>query len=187
MANQPMGLVLGHLRQWFDGRSADDPTDGHLLERFLARHDEAAFAALVRRHGPLVLGLCQRLLGNTHDAEDAFQATFLVLVRRAGTLDRRGSVAGWLYGVAYRVAVRARAQRERRRAYERQAPPMQPTATVPDPDRYEVRQILDEELSRLPEKYRAPIVLCYLEGKTHAEAALQLQWPLGTVRGRVAR
>src|SRR5262249_37305646 len=153
MANRPMGLVLGHLCRLFDGRSADDPTDGHLLERFLARHDEAACAALVRRPGPLVLGLCQRLLGNPHDAEDAFQATFLVLVRRASTLDRRGSVAGWLYGVAYRVAVRARAQRERRRAYERQARPMQATATGPDLSMQELRQALDQELNQLPEKY----------------------------------
>ena len=187
MAERQTGTVLGHLRRLLGTHTADEQTDGQLLERFLVRRDETAFTALVRRHGPLVLGLCRRLLGNTHDAEDAFQATFLVLVRRAGSLDRRGSVAGWLYGVAYRVAVRTRAQAARRRAHERQARPMQPTATVPDPDMYEVRQILDEELSRLPEKYRSPIVLCYLEGKTHAEAARQLDWPLGTVRGRVAR
>ncbi len=187
MANRSLGSVVGHLRQVLGAPMADDQTDGQLLERFLARHDEAAFAALVRRHGPLVLGLCRRLLGNAHDAEDAFQATFLVLIRKARTLDRRGSVAGWLYGVAYRVAVRARAQAGRRRSRERQAPPMRTTETAPDPAGPEPRQALDEELSRLPEKYRAPLVLCYLEGKTHREAAQLLGWPLGTVRGRVAR
>lgn len=187
MPDHPLGAVVGHLRHLLNPQAAGGQTDGQLLERFLAHREEAAFAAVVQRHGPLVFGLCRRLLGNVHDAEDAFQATFLVLARRAGALDRRGSLAGWLYGVAYRVAVRARLQAARRRAYERQAVPMTASGNAPDPAGPELRQILDEELNRLPEKYRSPLVLCYLEGKTHAEAAHQLQWPLGTVRGRVAR
>jgi RNA polymerase sigma factor (sigma-70 family) len=187
MPDHPLGAVVGHLRHLLNPKAAGDQTDGQLLERFLAHREEAAFAAVVQRHGPLVLGLCRRLLGNVHDAEDAFQATFLVLARRANGLDRRGSLAGWLYGVAYRIAVRARLQAARRRAYERQAVPMTASGNAPDPAGPELRQILDEELSRLPEKYRSPLVLCYLEGKTQAEAAQQLQWPLGTVRGRVAR
>ena len=187
MPDHPLGAVVGHLRHLLNPQAAGDQTDGQLLERFLAHREEAAFAAVVQRHGPLVLGLCRRLLGNVHDAEDAFQATFLVLARRANGLDRRGSLAGWLYGVAYRIAVRARLQAARRRAYERQAVPMTASGNAPDPAGPELRQILDEELNRLPEKYRSPLVLCYLEGKTQAEAAQQLRWPLGTVRGRVAR
>ncbi len=187
MPDHQLGALVGHLRHLLNPQAAGDQTDGQLLERFLAHREEAAFAAVVQRHGPLVLGLCRRLLGNIHDAEDAFQATFLVLARRAGALDRRGSLAGWLYGVAYRIAVRARLQAARRRAYERQAVPMTASGNAPDPAGPELRQILDEELNRLPEKYRSPLVLCYLEGKTQAEAAHQLQWPLGTVRGRVAR
>jgi RNA polymerase sigma factor (sigma-70 family) len=187
MANHQLGAVLGHLRQLLNPQAADGPTDGQLLERFLTTREETAFAAVVERHGPLVLGLCRRILGNAHDAEDAFQATFLVLVRKAGSLDRKGSLAGWLYGVAYRIAVRARAQASRRRTYERQAVPMAAAGNAIDSGKLELREVLDEELSRLPEKYRSPIILCYLEGKTHAEAARQLRWPLGTVRGRVAR
>ncbi len=179
--------VLGHLQQMLAAHRADDQPDGQLLERFVTQQEEQAFTTLVQRHGPLVLRVCRRLLGHTPDAEDAFQATFLVLVRKARALDRRGSLAGWLYGVAYRIAVRARALAARRRACERQAAQMQTRNTVPEPPDPELREILDEALSRLPEKYRTPVVLCYLEGKSYAEAARQLQWPLGTVRGRVAR
>jgi RNA polymerase sigma factor (sigma-70 family) len=181
------GTVLGHLHQLLAARGADGQTDGHLLDRFVTQQEESAFTALVQRHGPLVLRVCRRLLGNTADADDAFQATFLVLVRKARTLDKRGSLAGWLYGVAYRIAVRARAQAAQRRTYERQAAQMQTRKAVPEPPDPALRELLDEELSRLPEKYRSPVVLCYLEGKTYAEAARQLRWPLGTVRGRVAR
>jgi RNA polymerase sigma factor (sigma-70 family) len=181
------GSVLGHLYQLLASRDANDQTDGQLLGRFVANQEEQAFATLVQRHGPLVLRVCRRLLGNSPDADDAFQATFLVLVRKARTLDQKGSLAGWLFGVAYRVAVRARAQATRRRAHERQAAQMYSRKATPEPTDPALRELLDAELSRLPEKYRSPVVLCYLEGKTYAEAARQLQWPLGTVRGRVAR
>src|SRR6516225_134190 len=122
MANRP-GPMLGDLWKLLATRPGEDQTDGQLLERFVARKDEAAFTLLVKRHGSLVLNVCRRLLGQAEDAEDALQATFLVLVRKARTLDRRGSLAGWLYGVAYRIAVRAQAAR--RRALETQAVPMQ--------------------------------------------------------------
>jgi RNA polymerase sigma factor (sigma-70 family) len=170
-----------------DAGADNDQTDGQLLERFVVQQEEAAFTLLVRRHGPLVLGLCRRLLGNSADAADAFQATFLVLVRKAPRLDRRGSLASWLYGVAYRVAVRARAREARRRDGEREASQVRATSSAEEPLDPYLGPILTEEVNRLPEKYRTPIVLCYLEGKSHAEAARQLGWPLGTVRGRVAR
>jgi RNA polymerase sigma factor (sigma-70 family) len=187
MARDSRDPLLGSLRQLLETGADNDQTDGHLLERFVVQQEEAAFTLLVRRHGPLVQGLCRRLLGNAADAEDAFQATFLVLVRKAAGLDRRGSLAGWLYGVAYRVAVRARARAARRRECEREACHVRASSTPEEPSDSDLGPILTEEVSRLPEKYRSPIVLCYLEGKSHAEAAQQLRWPLGTVRGRVAR
>ena len=160
-------------------------TDGQLLARFVATRDEPAFAALVRRHGPMVLGVCRRLLPRGPDAEDAFQATFLVLFRRARALDRGGSVANWLYTVAYHVALRARADAARRRQCERAVPRRDeaPAADVWS----DLRPVLDEELTRLPDKYRAPVVLCYLEGKTNEEAGRLLGCPVGTVKGRLSR
>jgi RNA polymerase sigma factor (sigma-70 family) len=168
-------------------REGSGQTDGQLLERFVAQLDETAFATLVERHGPLVFNVCRRLLGHAEDVEDAFQGTFLVLVRKARKLDKRGSLAGWLYGVAYRIAVRARANAARRRALETRAVVMQTIHNGSETTDPELRQVIDEELSRLPEKYRSPLVLCYLQGKSHTEAADQLQWPVGTVRGRMAR
>ena len=161
-------------------------TDGQLLALFL-RGDQAAFAELVRRHGPMVLGVCRRVLAHAQDAEDAFQATFLVLARRAGAVVPRELVGNWLYGVACRVARKAKAVADRRRARERQVAEMpEPPATEGDvwPD---LRPLLDGELERLPEKYRVPVVLCDLEGATHQEAARQLGWPAGTVSTRLSR
>ncbi|HJZ54299.1 MAG TPA: sigma-70 family RNA polymerase sigma factor, partial [Gemmataceae bacterium] len=163
------------------------PTDFQCLEQFLARRDEDAFAVLVARHGPMVMGVCRRVLGQAADAEDAFQATFLVLVRKAGSFTSRDLLANWLHGVALRTALKARTMTAKRRARE------QPVAEVPE--REAVRQnpgegqasVVDEELSRLPEKYRLPIVLCELEGKSHQEAAAQLGWPVGTLSGRLSR
>ena len=166
-------------------------SDGQLLERFATREGEAAelaFAALVERHGPMVLRVCRRSLGDAHDAQDAFQATFLVLVRKAGSLRERGSVGNWLYGVASRVAMDARASSSRRRLHERRYAERADGA-VPggDPDRHDLEAVLHEELRRLPERYRAPVVLCHLEGLSHEEAALRLGCPVGTVRSRLAR
>jgi RNA polymerase sigma factor (sigma-70 family) len=185
MANGHASTVLRHLRKLIG--AAEEPTDGQLLERFAAGDGEAAFTALVRRHGPMVLGVCRRVLGDLHDAEDAFQATFLVLIRRAAALDRRRPLANWLYTVAYHTALRAKSEAARRRALERQARDM--SSAEPDNAAVwrELRPVLDEELSRLPEKYREPFVLCYLEGKSNAEAARQLGRPAGTVKSRLAR
>src|SRR5262249_27421955 len=167
--------------------TAKSLTDGQLLERYARQGDQAAFELLVRRHGPLVWNVCRRVLGNSHDAEDALQATWVVFVRKAASLRHRGSVAGWLYRVAYRVAVQARtslalSRRGRGVREDRDAAPADA-----DPAAGEVHAILHEELNRLPEKYRVPIVLCDLQGKTHVQAADELRWPLGTLHCRVRR
>ncbi len=164
-----------------------DAPDRHLLERFAAARDPAAFAALVRRHGPMVLGVCRRVLGNLPDAEDAFQATFLVLVHKAGAIGRPEQLGNWLYGVAYRTAVKARGAAARRRGHERRAGGVTPADPAHEADQRELRAVLDEELAGLAEKYRAPVVLCYLEGLTTDEAARRLGCPRGTVLSRLAR
>src|SRR5262249_8291416 len=146
-------------------------TDGQLLERFLAHRDETAVEVLVRRYGPLVFGVCRRVLHDTHAAEDAFQATFLVLVRKAPSLDRGKPLGGWLYTVAYRRARRARASELRRQRCEEQAARHRPPAAGRDPGPSDLAVALEEELHRLPDRHRAALVLCYLEGKTNEQAA----------------
>ena len=165
-----------------------DPADGHLLESFVRDHDQEAFAAVVRRHGPLVLGVCRRVLRNPADADDAFQAAFLVLARRAATLGPGVRLANWLFGVAFNTARRLRRTNLRRANRETPlaAVPEPHTTVVPEPHA-ELLAVLDEELARLPEKYRAPIVLCDLGGATRKEAARALGCPEGTVAGRLAR
>jgi RNA polymerase sigma-70 factor (ECF subfamily) len=163
-----------------------DAADGQLLHRFATRQDEAAFAALVGRHGRVVWGACRRVLRDPNDAEDAFQATFLVLARKAGSVARPELLGNWLYGVACRTAREAKARAARRRAKERQAaagPAADPASGV---DWADLRPVLDEEIGRLPAKYRAPFVLCYLEGRTNEEAARLLGCPKGTVLSRLA-
>jgi RNA polymerase sigma factor (sigma-70 family) len=187
MADGQLSVVLRHVHKLMGAQALEELTDGQLLERFISRQEEAAFAALVRRHGPMVLGVCRRVLHHWHAAEDAFQATFLVLFRRARSLDRRGSVANWLYTVAYHVALKARANAAHRSLRERQVVEMPQAETQPDEVWRDLQPVLDEELSSLPDKYRAPIVLCYVEGKTNAEAARLLGWPIGTVKGRLSR
>jgi RNA polymerase sigma factor (sigma-70 family) len=185
MATCRLSAVCRHLKAALlphDG----GPTDGQLLERFLGRKEEAAFEALVRRHGPMVLGVCRRVLPNAHDAEDAFQAAFLVLVRKASTIRRLESVGSWLYGVAYRTALDAAKMAARRRSRERQVSPMPEPVVVDEAGAgHDVRPVLDGELSRLPDKYREAVVLCDLEGKTRKEAARQLGVPEGTLSGRL--
>jgi RNA polymerase sigma-70 factor (ECF subfamily) len=178
-----MGEVFQYLRQVEAVRAAQ--TDGHLLEGFVARHDQAAFEALVRRHGPMVLGVCRRILRHEHDAEDAFQATFLVLVRKAASIVPRELVGNWLYGVAFRTASRARTAAAKRSARESQVRPVQASEGV-DAECRELLSLLDQELSRFPDKYRLPIVLCHLQGKSRKEAARQLGWPEGTLSSRLA-
>jgi len=164
-------------------------SDRQLLERFAATGEQGAFAALVDRHGSLVLGVCRRVLNNAEDAEDAFQATFLVLARKAESVGWQDSIGNWLYGVAYRVAMKTRSKciRQRQRELEYQ-PERSEGATPADQITWgELRCVLDDELQRLPAKYRAPLLLCYLEGKTRDEAAVQLGWSPGSVKGRLER
>jgi RNA polymerase sigma factor (sigma-70 family) len=162
-------------------------TDGELLGEFIERHNEEAFAALVRRHGRMVWGVCLRLLGHMQDAEDAFQATFLVLARKGNTVSPRDVVGNWLYGVAYQTAVRARALNLKRRGWERQMATM-PERYAPSTASWDdLKPILDEELTRLPDKYRAVLVLCDVEGRTRKEAARHLACPEGSVSSRLAR
>jgi RNA polymerase sigma factor (sigma-70 family) len=186
MASGGLGGVLQHLRRAGAGRGEPGLSDGQLLGRFLADRDEASFAALVRRHGPLVWGAVRRALGNEADAEDAFQATFLVLARKAHTVLPREQVAGWLYGVACNTARKARALAARRRGRERQVAQMPAVPAPPEPD-LEWLPLLDQELSGLPEKYRTALVLCDLGGKPRREAARQLGVPEGTLSARLTR
>jgi RNA polymerase sigma factor (sigma-70 family) len=178
--------VLPHLPRLVNARpSAPNSSDRQLLERFTHQRDEDAFQELVRRHGSLVHSVCRRVLSREHDIEDAFQATFLVLAEKAGSIRRQSSLASWLHGVAYRSAARIRTQEARRRRHEQQAV----TGQMGEPDLTwrEVQQVLDQELERLPEHYRLPLLLCYLEGKTQCEAARELGWGETVLRGRLDR
>jgi RNA polymerase sigma factor (sigma-70 family) len=187
MATRRLGSVLDFLHRHVKPVVGDPDTDSELLARFASRRDEAAFAALLRRHGPMVLGVCRRVLADTHDADDAFQATFLILVRKAGSLSRPELLGNWLYGVAYRTAVRVRAQTTAR--WRREVSPMHepPAPPAEDVAWRELRALLDEELNHLPEKYRRAFVLCDLEGLTNEEAARRLGCPKGTVLSRLSR
>jgi RNA polymerase sigma factor (sigma-70 family) len=168
-------------------RYSADCSDDDLLERFVTRRDEAAFAALVARHGPMVFGVCRRLLRHAQDTEDAFQATFLILIRKAASIGRRELLANWLYGVAARVAARARLVAAKRRTRETTDMERVARAEREPAESTELPLVIEEEVRRLPAKYRGPVVLCYLEGRTNEEAAGELHWPVGTVKGRLAR
>jgi RNA polymerase sigma factor (sigma-70 family) len=187
MARGPAGSILGHIRKLVAAQGREQLPDPQLLQRFAAEGDEAAFAALMRRHGPMVLQVCRRVLHNWHDAEDAFRATFLLLARKAGSIRKQGSVGCWLHGVAYRMALRANAEVYRSRLPTPKSVDRHPADPADEVTWRELRAILDDELSQLPQKYRAPLLLCYLEGRTRDEAAHQLGCPLGTLKGRLER
>jgi RNA polymerase sigma-70 factor (ECF subfamily) len=165
----------------------DALSDGQLLGRFLAARDEHAFTTLLQRHGPLVLGVCRQVLGDVHAAEDVFQATFLVLARKAASVRRRASLGAWLYRVACNLAVETRRGDARRRVHEQRAQRHRAAEAVTEADWSDWQQTLHEEVNRLPTRYRVPVVLCYLVGKSHEEAAQELRWPVGTVKGRLSR
>jgi RNA polymerase sigma factor (sigma-70 family) len=186
MATSQLSEVLRHLRR-AGLRDEEGQTDGQLLERFVRRREPVAIEVLVRRHGPMVWAVCRRALPDLQDAEDAFQATFLVLVRKAASVVPRERVGNWLYGVAYQTAWKARILAAKRRTREHQVTQLPEPAAV-EHDRWEEwRSLLHVELGRLPAKYRMAIVLCDLEGKTRGEAAQQLGVPEGTLSGRLTR
>jgi RNA polymerase sigma factor (sigma-70 family) len=187
MASKQAALLLRHIRGLVGQRNTEQWTDRELLQRFTKKREEAAFAQLVQRHGPMVLRVCQRVLHQAQDAEDVFQATFLVLTRKAAVLPWQESVASWLYQVAYHLALKAKRATARRYAHEsrvQEKPTEDPLAELTV---REAQVLLDEELSRLPEKYQAPLVLCYLEGRTQEEAARQLGCSLRTLTRRLER
>jgi RNA polymerase sigma factor (sigma-70 family) len=181
------GIVLRQIDRLLRDGTLASLGDGQLLDRYLASGDETAFEILVDRHGPMVLGLCRRMLRDPRDIEDAFQATFLVLVRTGRAIRDRSLVSTWLYRVAYRVARQARTSTLRRRTFEPQVANLEAPVASEATDFAEIGHVLDQELSRLPERYRAPLVLCYLKGQTHDQAAEELRCPVGTVRSRLAR
>jgi RNA polymerase sigma factor (sigma-70 family) len=176
-------------------RLGDELSDESLLERYLTGEEsdaQEAFRALVVRHGPMVLGICRHVLNEHHDAEDAFQATFLVLAQKGASIQNRRVLAGWLHEVAHRIAIKARASAARRNSVERKGKAMAPQVIESNRQHEtaawnELRPILHAEVERLPEKYRVPVILSYLEGKTNEEVAELLQWPVGTVKGRLSR
>jgi RNA polymerase sigma factor (sigma-70 family) len=185
MATKGEASVLGVIRRLADKCCAEHATDHDLLRRFVERRDEDAFTALLRRHGRMVLGVGLRLLHRRQDAEDVCQATFLILAQKAGTVRWRDSVANWLYGVGYRLALNARNAARRRSARERDVRPKPPSDAMAEITLRDLQAALDEELARLPAKYRAPLILCCLEGKTRDEAAQCLGVSLAAVKSRL--
>src|SRR5262245_14821163 len=180
----PIASVFRVLRQ---AAGATEAADAALLQQFVAHRNEDAFAALLQRYGPLVFAACRRALRERADAEDAFQATFLVLARKAGSIRKQDALAAWLHRVALNISRTIKLAAARRQAHERQVADM---AQAPPPDGVDLRDwqsVLHEEVDQLPEKYRVPVILCYLQGLTHEEAARHLGWPLGSVKGRLAR
>jgi RNA polymerase sigma factor (sigma-70 family) len=186
MANRTLTKVLGQFRKLSVSACTPDATDGELLARFVEHQDQAAFATLVRRHNSMVFSVCRRVLANVQDAEDAGQATFLVLAQKAASIRKTASLTSWLHGVAFRVASNLRVERSRRRVRE-MTPRAPRQAGSSELSWQEVQSILDEELLQLPETLRAPLLLCLLEGKTRDEAAGELGWSLSTLRGRLER
>jgi RNA polymerase sigma factor (sigma-70 family) len=187
MAPEQVSSLLDPIRRLVGGEGGCALSDAELLEKFVASADATAFEVLVWRHGAMVLGLCCRILRDRHEAEDAFQATFLVFARKAGSIGQREAVGCWLYKVAYRIALRLRASIARRPATGESTEELPAPEQVDDADWRDLRPVLDEEIARLPGKYRAAFVLCYLEGRTNEEAAVQLGCPKGTILSRLSR
>jgi RNA polymerase sigma factor (sigma-70 family) len=192
-SNGKIGRILERVRNAVAVQNCCQLADHELLQRYVAAQDECAFAALVKRHGSLVMGLCWRILRHQQDAEDAFQAAFLVFARKAGTIRKSESIASWLHSVAFRAANKLRASQARRRARCQTQFGLETLLDVPQADFSrdlscrETQRVLEEELNRLPDKYRAPLLLCCVEGRTRDEAAQQLGWSLGVLRGRLDR
>jgi RNA polymerase sigma factor (sigma-70 family) len=187
MAEAHPNPFLNHVRHLIGSVSAAAATDAQLLERFLDNHDETSIEVLVRRYGPLVFGVCRRVLHNAHAAEDAFQATFLVLMRKAPSLDREKPLGSWLYTVAYRLALRARANELRRQRCEEHAARARQSIAGRATSPSDVVVALEQELHRLPERHRVALVLCYLEGKTNDQAAAILGCPRGSMAAKLAQ
>lgn len=166
---------------------SDLPSDSVLVGQFLAARDQAAFACLVERHLPQVLAVCRRVLRHHHDAEDAAQATFLVLARKMPLLRSSDAIAGWLYKVAYHIAVKLRAASERRRRLHRVPQPEKPTPADGENASDDIRRVLEEELGQLPDHYRVPLLLCGLAGRRRDQAAAQLGWTPGTLKMQLER
>src|SRR5262245_46362279 len=185
MATAQLDTLLRHLHNLAAGPCVAQGTDRQLLDGFTAHRDETAFATLVARHGPMVLRVCRRVLNHEQDAEAAFQATFLVLAKNTAGNRRSEALAGWLHGVAYRTALKAKRSAARRRNHEARV--QSPAAPKADPTWKEVRSVLDEEIQRLPSHYRSVFTLCVLEGKSIPEAATELGCKLGTVSSRLTR
>ncbi len=187
MPGGPLSEVIRYLRRVADPGGAAEASDEQLLERFVSLRDESAFEALMARHGPMVLGVCRRILRDAHDADDAFQATFLVLAHKARSIGRPQALGSWLYRIAQRTAVRAKMERNRRRAQESIVEDLPAAEAVEDLAWHELRPVLDEEINRLPRKYRDAIVHCYLQEKTYTEAAKILGLAAGTLSSRLAQ
>ena len=185
MPGNPLGAAARQFQRLFGAGTSSGLTDDQLLARFVSSRDDAAFEALVQRHGPMVLSVCQGVLKDPNDSQDAFQATFLVLVRKAGSIRAGGSLGSWLYRVAYNMAMQINAEAARRREVERRAAEMANPNGRADPRREDLIPALYEEVNRLPEKYRLPVALCHLERMTYAQAAHHLGWTEGRVRGRL--
>src|SRR5579883_1928182 len=186
MTRSPLGAVLRHLHRFAGAPAARRLTDSHLLRRFAEERDEDAFAELMRRHGPLVLRVGRRILGREQDAEDVFQAAFLVLARKANSIRKGESIGSFLYGVAYRIARKECGKRAQQRQREQHGVPSMPARPEYEAALRELQILLDEGVNRLPEKYRTPFILCCLEGKSKSEAARELGWKEGTVSSRLA-
>ena len=186
MARSPNKLIL-FLRKFAEPKVGSECNDGDLLGRFRQKKDQTAFAEVVRRHGPMVFQLCQRILGNSHDAEDAFQATFLILARKNGSVSWQPSIANWLYQVAYHVALKAKAARAHRRNQEVRSSDRASLDPLDEITGRELIGVLDSELTRLPDRLREPLILCYLEGMSRDQAARKLRCRLGTLKSRLQR